>query len=393
MIIVGILIAIGALLGIVSSRLVTVFFHELGHAIPALLFTKDKVYMYVGSYGSPKKALAFGLGRLKMNLSFNIWELRTGLCGYSKTSNRWQNLIIIFGGPFMSLITAGILLYLMNQDYFTDGNKFVLGVFFASALVDFFVNIIPDDRPAKLPDGQYVYNDGMQLKILLSHQRKDDDYTNIYQLIQDKKIQDARFSFDALTIDQKSKSDFLLLELILLNAEGEIDEFIQKFEKLDDQVGVPVELVITWAKNMILKHKYDEVINVLTKLITLGKGNYDFHFLRGKALVGLSEYRDALYDFNALTLGDKIDPKALANRAYCQFRLGYKEEAREDVLHAVNLLGKQEGEVYFLAGQIFEDFDESKALEYYRNAKNASYQHHALDFQLSRLEGEYHSKN
>lgn len=30
------------------ARSITTFFHELGHAIPALLFTEEKVTVYVG---------------------------------------------------------------------------------------------------------------------------------------------------------------------------------------------------------------------------------------------------------------------------------------------------------------------------------------------------------
>ena len=47
----GILIALFGLALIIVIKLSTTFFHEMGHAIPALIFTKKPVSVYVGSYG------------------------------------------------------------------------------------------------------------------------------------------------------------------------------------------------------------------------------------------------------------------------------------------------------------------------------------------------------
>ncbi|MBK8341854.1 MAG: M50 family metallopeptidase [Bacteroidetes bacterium] len=38
------------------TRTFTVLFHELGHAIPAILMSKKAVTIYIGSYGDPKRA-------------------------------------------------------------------------------------------------------------------------------------------------------------------------------------------------------------------------------------------------------------------------------------------------------------------------------------------------
>lgn len=121
MFITGLLIAILTIVGIVYSRLITTFFHELGHAIPALAFSSKQVTMYVGSYGNPDKSWTLSLGRLKMILSFNIWDLQLGLCTHSGKLSNTQSLIIIFGGPLLSLIFAAILIGQIATSGFLGG--------------------------------------------------------------------------------------------------------------------------------------------------------------------------------------------------------------------------------------------------------------------------------
>ncbi len=53
----------------VLSPLVTLL-HELGHAIPALLVTRKKVTIYIGSYGDPQKSLCFRVGLLEFYVRY-----------------------------------------------------------------------------------------------------------------------------------------------------------------------------------------------------------------------------------------------------------------------------------------------------------------------------------
>ncbi|MCH8904747.1 MAG: hypothetical protein IIA45_12645, partial [Bacteroidetes bacterium] len=77
----------------------TVLFHELGHGITALLLTKEKVTLYIGSYGDPKNSFKFSLGRLEFFIKYFsvLWEI--GLCVHQSKNiplNR-QILITLFG--------------------------------------------------------------------------------------------------------------------------------------------------------------------------------------------------------------------------------------------------------------------------------------------------------
>jgi hypothetical protein len=63
------IIALALLLGL--AFFVTVALHELGHAIPALLMTRDEVTIYIGSFGNPYSSFHFTTGRLKFCCKYN----------------------------------------------------------------------------------------------------------------------------------------------------------------------------------------------------------------------------------------------------------------------------------------------------------------------------------
>ena len=110
-------------------RPLTVFVHELGHAIPALLLTKEKVEMYIGSHGDPSQSNIFTISRLTIYFKFNpvLWD--RGLCVQNDPhmSIRDQILFVI-AGPLTSLIFGLTAFYICF--YVADSGRMrVLGIF------------------------------------------------------------------------------------------------------------------------------------------------------------------------------------------------------------------------------------------------------------------------
>lgn len=386
-VLVGILIAILAIVGIVSSRLITTFFHELGHAIPALLFSKGPVRMYVGSHGNPKNTMAIPLGRLQIFLSFNIWELQLGLCTHKSDITFMQALIIILSGPFMSLLTATLILLGMIYMDLSDGWMFFLALFMISAVFDFFINIIPRSLPAKLHDGSEVYNDGRQFINLFRETKLPTSYFYMLNLIREEKYKEASELLAGLIDRNGEKKEYVEALTESYSKSGELDLLISLVDNYAEKEKLSPQTITYWANAKLKKHNYDDVVVLLTKLLFQGKSYYNYYFFRGKALIELSEYKEALIDFNALTLLDeKSDFIALGYRAYCQYRMGYQDEAEEDIMLALGMDHNDSGELYFLAGKIFEDTHPKKALKYFEKSKSSGYQHYALDFNISNLE-------
>ena len=101
------------LICIVFARSITTLFHELGHAIPALIFSREPVHVYIGSYGEEQKYIRLKIGRLTIFFRFNFLDWRIGLCRHMGKLNYRQDLITTLGGPIMSLSIAVFLIIFM----------------------------------------------------------------------------------------------------------------------------------------------------------------------------------------------------------------------------------------------------------------------------------------
>src|SRR5579859_2563186 len=98
------LMIIGPLL---ITRPFTVLFHELGHAIPAILLSKEKVTIYVGSYGDPAKSFRVNIGLLEVWFRYNPFKWRSGLTIPSaKGISLDKKIIYTLMGPVASFAIA-----------------------------------------------------------------------------------------------------------------------------------------------------------------------------------------------------------------------------------------------------------------------------------------------
>ncbi|WP_018591196.1 hypothetical protein [Terrisporobacter glycolicus] len=89
---------------------VLAFIHELGHAIPALIFTKNEVSVNIGNYNLIKKVK---LNRLVINIYGyrSIMDVSYAYVNWETLESKFKSIIMIAGGPIASLCTS-IVLYL-----------------------------------------------------------------------------------------------------------------------------------------------------------------------------------------------------------------------------------------------------------------------------------------
>lgn len=151
---------------IVVINPVTTFFHELGHAIPMLLFNRQgKVDMFIGSFNDVEKSVQFKMGRLHLYIRLTPLLLMkpAGLCRGSQAESSYrQQLVILFGGAVFSLLLAVVSLSLILV--YNDHRALSLIGFtvLAFAVIDLLMNLVP--RSMKDKNGrQRFYNDGYMI--------------------------------------------------------------------------------------------------------------------------------------------------------------------------------------------------------------------------------------
>jgi hypothetical protein len=156
-------------ISLLISKFINTFFHEMGHAWPALKFTEGDVNVNVGSYNDfEDRKPIYEKDRLKIYFSFNVL-IGGGYCQFEDIDNLTMDeyILIVLGGPLGSLFIALIygILYLFFKDNFLLAS--FLAAFFFTAFLDFIINILPV-KMSPVPVGQgIVHNDGYQLKELV----------------------------------------------------------------------------------------------------------------------------------------------------------------------------------------------------------------------------------
>jgi hypothetical protein len=156
------IMALALLLGL--AFFVTVTLHELGHAIPALLMTRDEVTIYIGSIGSPYNSFHLTIGRLEFYCKYNplLWYKGCCLCSDDYLSID-QRIWFVAGGPIASLLeTVGTWLLISNlqQEGFF---RVVFGSIFVISIGATAYSLFPNPAPRYTSSGYTVYSDTYQI--------------------------------------------------------------------------------------------------------------------------------------------------------------------------------------------------------------------------------------
>lgn len=386
MVFVGILIGIIGILVVLSARSITTFFHELGHAIPSLLFTNDRVDVYVGSYGDISKSWQLDIGRLRFYLTYKVWGWDLGMCVSKGAEYYVQQMIIVLAGPFMSLASAAILLYALIALDSAPLWKGLFLIFFLSTIWDFFVNIIPSKNPIQLHDGTITYNDGAQIVRLWQEQNMPDVYFEGLKAKAAKDFEQAIADFEAtinLIGPKKVVKEQLLSSLIAAGKyESALEFFIEQYG--NNRLSPSQYLLIG---DLYLKvQQYENALKAYSAYLYIVYSDDAVICKKGLALLYLGEFNLAINEFDiALRINDE---NALAyayrGRAYLALRLWGKAE--EDLEKAV-ALDVDLPEAQLFRGMYLEEIREfSEALESYTRAKTLGVDYHGIDFLIASVQ-------
>ncbi|MFE3574417.1 hypothetical protein [Lysinibacillus sp. NPDC059133] len=137
----------------------SVLLHEIGHALGVILFSKEKVYIYLGTSDSTNKE-NFRIGRMHFHLGWAYY----GYCRLVKECalTRVQTIALLLGGPVMSLCLAVLTIIAVNM--FTNDalQNFLNGCFYVNGAL-FLLTAIPIIYPKWLKPYAGLPSDGYQI--------------------------------------------------------------------------------------------------------------------------------------------------------------------------------------------------------------------------------------
>lgn len=323
-----ILILIGLVL---IARPLTVLFHEIGHAIPAILLTKQKATIYIGSYGDPKKSVKINLGLLVIFFRYNPFAWRLGLCiPAAKSVSINRQIIYTFAGPFASLIIATIACYFTFVYDLHGFLKLFLIVFLGSALLDLLVNLIPNEKPIILYDGTITHNDGYSLKQLFYYKSLPKEYSEAVELYNEKKFSDAAILFEKLVSDVKDENIYRLAISSYLQ-----DKNYDKAKEISETFELTGKMNSDDLSNIALSYSHlgfhDEALKLYDKSLQLNPDNKYSLNNKGYTLNLMNKYEEAIFLFDKSIENDPDSAYSYNNRGLAKIKIGQVKEGLQDI--------------------------------------------------------------
>lgn len=365
---------------VLITRPFTVLFHELGHAIPAILMTKQTVSIYIGSYGDPKNSFHFSVGLLDVWFKYNPFSWRLGLCVPSaKQISINKQIIYTLTGPLASFVIAVVTCYFTFAYDLHGFLKLILIVFLGSSIFDLFANLTPGTAPIKLYDGSLSYNDGYQLKQLFSFKRFPKEYEQACELYNQQKFAESAIAFNnMLKSGLKAETIYRLTIISFLQirnfqyAKEITDEFIMQGKmNSDDYANAGI------AYSQI--DQQDKAVEFYDKSLELNPNNIYSLNNKGYSLNLLNKFDDAIPLFDKAIELDKTFAYSYNNRGLAKIKIGKPEEGLEDINYSFKLdennsYGYRNLGIYHL-----DKGEYSKALELLRKAKELDNTTHMID--------------
>ncbi len=380
----GILYALIGLLLIIVIKLSTTFFHEMGHAIPALLFTQKNVQVYVGSYGNISKTTNFELGRLKIYFKWNLLDWKMGMCRHEEVPKKtWQNVLIILGGPIASLIIAlPILLNLRAIEPYPVPFLIAI-VFIAAAFYDFVVNMIPTSSPIKMHDGSIAFCDGYALYNIAIRSSAPPEYFKLEEKFQAKKY-DEVLTMGKEILEEKPKYRFVYEFMIeSLKEKKDIDGALEMFLLLKHNLNLTDIDYFNIGKLYRLNGNYTEALKFFDHY--RHKHFSDVELLNEIALahLELGNNEKAIETLDASLHVDQKYLQTYITRSHALINLREYDYAKAD-LELVFKITDKNPDANFLFGLLHEKLNNNKqALHYYEQAQLLKCEMHGLDFRIA----------
>lgn len=323
---------------VLVTRPLTVLFHELGHAIPAILLTKQKVTIYVGSYGDPQKSIKFNIGLLEIYFRYNPLSWRLGLCvPTAKTISLNRQIFYTVTGPVTSLIIAIIACYFTFTYDLHGFLKIFFVVFLGSSIFDLFINLIPMETPIKLYDGTITYNDGHNLKQLFYYKRLPKEYTEAAELYNQQRYLEAAKLFNKMLSSAVKDENIyrFAINSYLQNKNYEkarelSDAFIQLGKMNSDDLS---NAALSYSQLGL----HEKAMELYDKSLQENQDNKYSLNNKGYTLNLLSRYEEAIPFFDKAIELDKNFAYSYNNRGLSKIKMGQEEEGLNDINYSFEL--------------------------------------------------------
>lgn len=375
---------------IIIIRGFIVVLHELGHAIPAILLSRKKVSIYIGSYGDSEKSFNFRIGLLDVWLNYKMMSWKNGLCipsAQDMSINR--QIVYTISGPIFSFILSSIFLYLTLSMDLSDSYLHFAVIFFFMAIFDLFRNLIPNKNPILLSSGKTTYNDGYSLVRLFKFRALKNEFEEAIDLYNKKEYQKAAILFDFL-IKLNIKDATIYRLAIIVNIQ------IKNFERakiIFDESLKEFKLALTsddYSNGGLVYSRLDlneKSLEFYDKSLELNPKNIYSLNNKGFALIILNRFLDAIPFFDKALENDELFAYSYNNRGLCKIKTGNQTEGLIDIEKSLKLDENNSYAYRNLGIYHFDNNEINKARELFLKSKELDCDTYKIDELILSTEG------
>ncbi len=365
---------------VLVTRPMTVFFHEFGHAIPAILLTKQKVSIYIGSHGDPNKSLKLSTRIIEIYFRYNPFSWRLGLCVPSaKSVSVNRQIIYTLAGPFTSLIIAVVACYFTFSYNLHGFLKLFLIVFLGSAFLDLLVNIIPNQTPIKLYDGTITHNDGYNLRRLFYYKRLPKEYAKAVTQYHQQHFNQAAMLFEEI-LSKGIRDDNIYR--CTINAHLQSKNY-EKAKQCSEEFALTNTMTSDDLSNMALAYSHlglhEQAMETYDKSLEMNPDNKYSLNNKGYTLNLLNRFEEAILFFDKAIEIDKGFAYSYNNRGLSKIKMGKEEEGIRDISHSFELDENNSYAYRNLGIYHLDKGQASEALSLFTKAKQLDGSTHMID--------------
>lgn len=355
------------------------FLHELGHAIPALVLSREPVVVYIGSFGDRSACYHLKTGLLEWWIKKDRSLWRMGLC-VPKGKNFTTNGTILYTlmGPMMTLIAAFTLGAGVFQSSFPIWVRFILFILAVSAFWDAKRSLVPNPRPISMANDDITYNDGQILRNLFKYKRLVAQYKEAADAYNNQQYTRAGDLFRTALKTESHNPDLFRYTISAYSQAKNYAVAAEIYHAFEQTGAMNAKDFNDAGLNYAYMRAYEQGLTCFDKAFALepdqpfARHNQAFSFLM------LGRYEEAIALYDELFNKEPENAYLIANRGLSKSKLGQSEEALSDMKRAQKL-DPEESYVYRSFGIYYLDRgDHATALTHFKKAQELNPETHLI---------------